>query len=121
MLNKAMQKALKEQNELRREGRPLTVAIEKIGNRPSGELSPELPLIQRAMAATVPFEVEPALTRGSTNSNTPISMNIPAVTIGRGGDGAWAHSLLEWWANKEGHLAIQYALLLLLAESEMVP
>ena len=119
MLNKAMNQALKEQNEMRREGRPLTLEIEKIGNRPSGELSPELPLIQRAMAATAPFGAKPALTRGSTNSNTPISMGIPAVTIGRGGDGGWAHSLLEWWANKDGHLAIQYALLLLLAESGM--
>lgn len=119
ILEDAMQKALKHQNDIRREGRPLTVEIEKIGDRPSGELSPTLPLIQRAIAATGPFDVEPIFTRGSTNSNTPISKGIPAVTIGRGGDGGWAHSLLEWWANKEGDKAIQYALLLLLAESKM--
>ncbi len=117
ILKNAVQRGLEEQNALRREGRPLTVEIEMIGKRPSGELSPELPLIQRATAALAPFDTEPRYTRGSTNSNIPISLGVPAVTIGRGGAGDWAHSLLEWWANKEGHKAVQYALLVLLAES----
>jgi len=117
ILKNAVQRGLEEQNALRREGRPLTVEIEMIGKRPSGELSPELPLIQRATAALAPFDTEPRYTRGSTNSNIPISLGVPAVTIGRGGEGDWAHSLLEWWANKEGHKAVQYALLVLLAES----
>ena len=119
ILKKAIEKGIKEQNEIRRLGRPLIYEVNMIGNRPSGELSPDLPLIQRALAATSYFGVEPALTRGSTNANTPISLGIPAVTIGRGGEGGWGHSLLEWWANKEGHKAIQYALLVLLAESGM--
>lgn len=113
----AMQRGLDEQNALRREGRPLNLEIELIGRRPSGELPPTLPLIQRAMAALEPFDLAPQLTRGSTNANIPISQGIPAITIGRGGSGAWNHSLLEWWANEDGHLAIQYALLVLLAES----
>ena len=120
ILRNAMQRGLEEQNEIRRRGRPLILEIEMIGNRPSGELSPDLPLIQRALAAAEVFDIEPAITRGSTNSNTPISMGIPAVTIGRGGEGAWAHSLLEWWADKEGYKATQYALLLLLAESGLI-
>ena len=113
----AMQRGLDEQNGLRREGRPLNLEIELIGRRPSGELAPTLPLIQRAMAALAPFDLQPRLTRGSTNANIPISQGIPAITIGRGGSGAWNHSLLEWWANEDGHLAVQYALLVLLAES----
>jgi len=117
LLKEAIQRGLDEQNALRREGRPLTVDVEAIGRRPSGELSPTLPLIQRALAALQPFEVEPRLTRGSTNANIPISLGVPAVTIGRGGRGGWGHSLLEWWANENGHLAVQYALLVLLAES----
>ena len=59
----------------------------------------------------------PRPTRGSTNANIPIAKGIPAVTIGRGGEGGWAHSLLEWWANKDGYKGTQYALLLLVAES----
>ena len=117
LLRNAMKKALDEQNTIRRRGRPLTLEVQMIGNRPSGELSPDLPLIQRAIAATKHFGADPYLSRGSTNANTPISLGIPAVTIGRGGEGGWAHSLLEWWANKEGYKAIQYAFLLLMAES----
>lgn len=116
ILEGSMQRGLDEQNALRRSGAPLTVAIEMIGKRPSGELSPELPLIQRAMATAASFGEQPHIRRGSTNSNIPISMGIPAVTIGRGGEGGGAHSLDEWWANKDGYEGVQFALLVLLAE-----
>ena len=117
LLNQAVQTALNEQNEIRRRGEALTVTVEKIGNRPSGELDPSLPLIQRAMAATSYFGAEPELTRGSTDSNIPISLVIPAITIGRGGSGGNAHSLDEWWVNSDGQKAIQLAFLILLSEA----
>lgn len=90
----------------------------KMGDRPSGELSPTLPLIQRALAVTKFMGAEPRLTRGSTNSNIPIFLGVPAVTIGRGGKGSGAHSLDEWWMNDNGADAIKLALLLTLAEAE---
>jgi tripeptide aminopeptidase len=117
LLNQAVQQALEEQNAIRRRGEALTVSVEKIGNRPSGELDPSVPLIQRAMAATEHFGAVPELTRGSTDSNIPISLGVPAITIGRGGRGGNAHSLDEWWVNDEGHKAIQLALLILVSEA----
>ena len=117
LLKKAIRKALAHQNELKRQGPDLTVKIDKIGNRPSGELSDTLPLIQRTLAATTHFGAEPFLTRGSTNSNIPITKGIPSVTIGRGGNGGKAHSLGEWWVNEEGYKAIQLALLIVLSET----
>ena len=119
LLEEAVNQALLDQNQRKRRGPELTVKIDKIGNRPSGELSDQLPLVQRTLAATQAFGVTPYLTRGSTNSNIPIAKGIPAVTIGRGGDGGKAHSLDEWWMNKEGHKAIQLALLILLMEAGM--
>ena len=119
LLKKAVRKALAHQNELKRQGPDLTVKIDKIGNRPSGELSDTLPLIQRTLAATTHFGAEPFLTRGSTNSNIPITKGIPSVTIGRGGNGGKAHSLGEWWINEEGYKAIQLALLIVLSETGM--
>ena len=89
----------------------------KIGDRPSGELSVDTPLVQRAISATTLFGSQPSLTRGSTNSNIPISMGTPAVTIGRGGIGGGAHSLNEWWLNENGAAAIKLALLLTVAEA----
>ena len=117
LLETAAQKALEQQNTMKRRGPNLTLEVEKIGNRPSGELPSTLPLIQRTLAATTYFGTQPYLTRGSTNSNIPISKGIPSVTIGRGGKGGKAHSLDEWWVNKEGHKAIQLALLILISET----
>ena len=119
ILKEAVKKALAHQNDLKRQGPDLTVKIDKIGNRPSGELSDTLPLIQRTLAATTHFGAKPFLTRGSTNSNIPITKGIPSVTIGRGGNGGKAHSLGEWWINEEGYKAIQLALLIVLSETGM--
>jgi acetylornithine deacetylase/succinyl-diaminopimelate desuccinylase-like protein len=88
-----------------------------IGNRPSGEIPVETPLIQRSIAVSNFFNAKTKLTRGSTNANIPISMGVPAVTIGRGGEGGGAHSLGEWWINKNGSDAIKLALLLAVAEA----
>jgi len=95
----------------------VSLDLEKIGDRPSGLLSTELPLIQRSMAATQYFNEKPRLTTGSTNGNIPISKGIPAVTLGRGGKGGGAHSLDEWWLNKDGAKAIKLTLLVCVAEA----
>ncbi|MDF0708295.1 M20/M25/M40 family metallo-hydrolase [Flagellimonas okinawensis] len=90
----------------------------KIGDRPSGELPASLPLIQRTMAATKLFGETPRLGRGSTNINIPVAKGIPAVCIGRGGQGGGAHSLHEWYLNdEEGDESIQLALLITLSEA----
>ncbi|RFS19304.1 M20/M25/M40 family metallo-hydrolase [Chitinophaga silvatica] len=117
LLQAAARKALDEENKIKRSGADLTLKIELIGDRPSGMLDSSLPLIQRAKEAVKFLGTEPVLAGGSTNSNIPISLGIPAVTIGSGGKGANEHALNEWWINDKGYLAIQRALLLLLAES----
>ena len=113
----AMDRALEEENALRRDGPALTVDKDKVGDRPSGSLDPSIPLIQRALATTAVFGVEGRLARSSTDSNVPIALGVPAVTIGRGGVGGEAHAPGEWWINRDGHLAIQRALLLVVAEA----
>ncbi len=115
----AMDRALEEENALRREGPPLTVEKLKIGDRPSGEGDRGAPLIQRALATTEVFGVQGQFGRSSTDSNVPIALGVPAVTIGRGGIGFGGHSPGEYWVNVDGHLAIQRALLLVVAEAGM--
>ena len=117
ILKKTSEDALAKQNAMKRRGPDLELEINKIGNRPSGKVDVKNHLVQRAIAATNYMGAKPRLTIGSTNSNTPISKGIPAVTIGRGGDGSKAHALDEWWLNKDGYKSIQLALLILLSEA----
>ena len=113
----AVTQALSEQNKFRRHGDLLTVDVDMVGDRPSGSTDPQTPIVQRARAATRFLGTEPQLGTGSTDSNVPMAMGLPAITIGRGGTGEGAHSLREWWANEKGHLAIQKALLIVAAEA----
>ncbi|HSG48965.1 MAG TPA: M20/M25/M40 family metallo-hydrolase [Longimicrobiales bacterium] len=113
----AMERAVQEENALRRDGDALTLNLDKIGDRPSGETAPAEALVQRAMATTLVFGETPQLGISSTNSNIPIAVGVPAVTIGRGGDGGNGHAPDEYWVNREGFVAIQRALLLTVAEA----
>lgn len=117
----AVEGATEEENRFRRDGPPLFVDVDLIGSRPSGETDPASPLVQRALAVTRYLGEEPYLSRSSTNANIPISLGIPAVTIGRGGRGGENHSPGEWWLNVEGYRAVQRALLILLAEGGVSP
>lgn len=112
-----VQAALDEQNRRIMDGPPLEVDVDRVGDRPSGEIDPSTPFVQRAMASVAQLGLDPVLDRSSTDSNVPISLGIPAVTMGGGGAGGGAHSLDEWWLNEDGHIAIQRTLLLILMEA----
>jgi len=113
----AMERGLSDANAVRTRGEELTLEVEKIGERPSGEISEEDPFVQRAIAATELMGGLATLGRSSTDSNIPISLGIPAITIGGGGTGAGAHSLDEYFINREGPQGIQRVLLILLAQA----
>ena len=113
----AMDRALAEENGMRREGEPLRVVKDRIGLRPSGELPDDEPIVQRALASSAYFDVEGEVARSSTDSNIPISLGIPAVTIGRGGISANGHAPDEYWINEDAYLAVQRAILLVVAQA----
>lgn len=117
LLQAAVQKALQEENQMKMIGPDLKVEIKLLGDRPSGEETATLPLVQEAIAATSYIHAEPSLGVSSTNANIPISKGVPAVCIGSGGKSGGAHALGEWWLDDKGYQAGQRALLLLLAEA----
>jgi len=98
----------------------LTVDIKPVGNRPAGKASFEEPLIQQAMAAMEILGIKPNLRISSTDANIPISMGKPAITISRGGISTGAHGLDESWEDKDSHVSIQLALLIMLAQAGYV-
>jgi acetylornithine deacetylase/succinyl-diaminopimelate desuccinylase-like protein len=72
------------------------VTARVIGERPSGVTPTDSPLVRIAAASASKFGLYPTFTIGSTDSNLPISLGIPAVTIDSGGSGGRAHALDEW-------------------------
>ncbi len=117
----AMRRGLDEANAARARGDELTLEVAMIGNRPSGEIAEDHPFVQRALAATDLMGGIPSLRRSSTDSNTPIALGVPSITIGGGGAGGGAHSLAEFFVNDNGPVGVQRALLILVAEAGLAP
>ncbi|TQV80204.1 M20/M25/M40 family metallo-hydrolase [Exilibacterium tricleocarpae] len=120
ILQAAVQQALQEENDGRTLGPALTVDVKRVGTRPAAQGRVDWPIVQRSMAATIAFGIQPKLAVSSTDANIPISRGIPAVTMSRGGVGGKAHSPGEWWQNQDGHVGIQISLLTLLSEAGVV-
>ena len=121
LLRTAVKRALAEENAMKKLGKNLSVEVKLIGDRPAGGSDPKQPLVQHAMAAMKYLGANPTLGVGSANSNIPIALGVPGITIGSGGESGNYHALNEWFLNdKKGYLGIQQSLLVLLAEAGVV-
>ena len=91
-----------------------------IGDRPAGETPRDSIMVEAARRATqlMAFR-EPALEGASTDANLAMSLGIPAVTIGGGGEGGGTHSLDEWYKPTAAWRGPQSVLLLVLALAGM--
>ena len=98
---------------------PLSHEVLVIGDRPSGELSADHPLVLSAIEATQLIDREPELAAASTDANVPIAMGIPAIAIGAGGRGGDAHTAGEWYDNIDGPLGIARAMTILATAAEL--
>ncbi|HEU4794886.1 MAG TPA: M20/M25/M40 family metallo-hydrolase [Pyrinomonadaceae bacterium] len=112
---RAMKEATDEENNRRRPGDPpLTLQLDLIGERPSGETPADSPLVKIALETTRFFGVEPRLDQSSTDSNLPISLGIPAVTLGAGGTSGASHTLAEWYDPRDRDRGLKRGLLVIL-------
>ena len=112
---RSVREAADQENVRRSSGtEPLAVVTELIGERPGGETPSEDALVKLALAATEALGGKPALDRASTDSNLPISMGIPAITLGAGGTAGSSHTLDEWYDPRGRAVALNRALLVIL-------
>jgi acetylornithine deacetylase/succinyl-diaminopimelate desuccinylase-like protein len=75
----------------------ISADIKLIGDRPTGTTRDDAEIVQITAASVRAAGFQPRLNAGSTDSNVPISLGIPAVTIGSGAAGGGrAHALDEW-------------------------
>ncbi len=112
----AINQAVLDENALRASsGQKLKSEIRLIGNRPSGETPRDAAIVRTAIEASRALGINPVLNRASTDSNIPISMGIPAITMGVGGVSGDSHRLTEWYDPAGRELGYKRALLLALA------
>jgi tripeptide aminopeptidase len=92
-----MREAVEEENRARStvQGR-IEVDVELIGDRPFGQIPTSTPIVQTAAAVIQSFGMTPTFGTSSTDSNIPLSLGIPAITLESGGSGGRNHTLDEW-------------------------
>ncbi len=71
--------------------------------------------MKTALAVSQLFGFKGKPGEGSTDSNVPMNMGIPAITIGGGGRGSGAHALDEAFDTTDSYLGTQRALVLSVA------
>jgi acetylornithine deacetylase/succinyl-diaminopimelate desuccinylase-like protein len=112
---RAVREAVDDENAARRHGEvPLTLELQLIGDRPSGETAPDAHIVRIAQEATRVLGYRPRLDRSSTDSNIPISLGLPAITLGAGGMSGNSHALTEWFDPTGRDAGLKRALLVML-------
>jgi acetylornithine deacetylase/succinyl-diaminopimelate desuccinylase-like protein len=113
--HKAVDAALAEENERWNNNGRLAVEKQVVGDRPAGRTPANSPIVEAAVSVTKALGLTVTLDEGSTDSNIPMSLNIPAVTIDGGGRGTGAHSLGETFDTTNSWQGTQRATLLAIA------
>jgi tripeptide aminopeptidase len=93
----------------------LDLKISVLGVRPAGELPESSPLLAALLAADTRLGNRSRRERSSTDANIPLSVGIPAISIGAGGRSGGAHTTEEWFEPAGRELGLQRVALTLLA------
>lgn len=95
-------------------GSALKSDMKLVSDRPAGQTPATSPLVRAAEAAITANGEKPQLETSSTDANIPISLGIPAITVGGGGRSGNAHSLAEWFEPANAWKGAQTVLLTIL-------
>jgi acetylornithine deacetylase/succinyl-diaminopimelate desuccinylase-like protein len=113
---RAVRESIDDENAVRRANySPLELELRLIGDRPGGVTAQTSQIVRLAEQATRALGIKPQLDRSSTDANLPISLGIPAITLGAGGASANSHTLDEWYDPKGRDIGLKRALLVMLA------
>ena len=92
-------------------GGKVAAKVREIGRRPAGKLENDAPLLVTLRAVDAHLGIRARPDCASTDANIPLSMGIPAVSIGAGGHGGGAHTTAEWYRPTGRDLGLKRALL----------
>ena len=111
------------QNGERAQRAKLSLVIDTIGIRPANSAQADSArIVATALSAGRVLGFTAKTTASSTDSNIPMSLGIPAITIDGGGQGSGAHSLGEWYDDgPNGWLGPQWAALVVASLAGVTP
>ncbi len=112
LLTSTVERALETENE-RATGGKVTAKIKEIGSRPGGRLADDAYILQAVRAVDSHLGIRSHLDCASTDANVPLSMGLPAISIGAGGHGGGAHTPQEWFHPDGRELGLKRILLML--------
>lgn len=111
----AVDKALADENARWKDRGKISVEKTLVGDRPAGSTPADSPIVKAGLSVAKALGADAKLGASSTDSNYPMSLGIPAITIPGGGDGAHAHSLEETFDATDSYKGTQWALLVAVA------
>ena len=112
-LSAAVEQATETENERATSGR-VTSRIREIGARPGGRLPEDASLLSYIRAVDSHLGIRARPDCASTDANIPLSVRLPAISIGAGGRGGGAHTTSEWFHPEGRDLGLKRILLTLL-------
>ncbi|MBI5282620.1 MAG: M20/M25/M40 family metallo-hydrolase [Candidatus Solibacter usitatus] len=110
-LTAALERALLTENERALHGR-VSGRVRETGSRPGGRLPDDSLFLRYAQAVDAHLGIHSHLDCASTDANIPLSMGIPALSIGAGGSGGGAHTPNEWYCSEGRELGLRRVFLL---------
>jgi tripeptide aminopeptidase len=96
LLTACIDRSLQLENERATGGR-LSARFKEIGSRPGGRVADGASILRYIKAVDAHLGVKSHLDCASTDANIPLSMGLPAISIGAGGQGGGAHTPDEWF------------------------
>jgi len=99
----------------------IEIQVRSLGERPGGALPADAPLLTAVRQADRYLENESRLELSSTDANIPLSLGIPAISLGGGGRSGGAHSPAEWYDPAGRDLGAKRLLLTVLAVAGVEP
>ncbi len=113
LLSAAVDRARDLENQRAAAGK-VSAKVKEIGSRPAASLPDNAEILQYIRAVDAHLGVRARPDCSSTDANIPISMGVPAVAIGAGGQGGGAHTTQEWFRPEGRDLGLKRILLLLI-------
>ena len=113
ILTSAVERARDVENGRQTGGR-VQARTREIGSRPAAALPEGAPILQYVRAVDAHLGIRSHLDCSSTDANLPLSLGIPAIAIGAGGQGGGAHTTGEWFSPDGRDLGLKRILLTVL-------